>query len=211
MPLRFANAALAALIAVAALNTVASASDDRRVGQSKIRLFGITVPVASHKTVILNDPEAPVQITEAGTYRLEWGSPKKGGNRLVMALPARRFKDIPKGPIVTISAISETAVAVEFRVLFYDTFNQYRGGLAAVRMGAPRRRMRWKHRELSFTFEGYGIACIFVRYARLADGTVWEMDERKVATMMMVDGCGSNSEKDALSRINETVKGALRI
>jgi len=181
----------------------------KRIIPAKIRVLGHTVPVVSHKTLILNDPAAPVQITKAGVYRLDWGM--KEATDILLSDRSIRVRDIPKGPIILISAASKSAVAVQFGVQFYDSFDRHEGGFNATIMTPPKNEMEWHRRKLSFTFEKFGIACVYVSSARLKDGKVWRANTKKIATMMVAEGCGAEPLLDNEKRLKELPKGVTRL
>ena len=86
---------------------------------------------------------------------------------------------------ITVDADGEDVVAVKFGVVVYDAFKDYLGGLTAITMDSPTAGMKWDYRPAYlFKFERYGVVGIYVRQARLTDGTIWNFDEGFVASEM---------------------------
>ena len=86
---------------------------------------------------------------------------------------------------ITVDADGENVVAVKFGVIVYDAFKEYLGGLTAITMDSPTAGMEWDYRPAYlFKFERYGVVGVYVRQARLADGTIWNFDEDYVASEM---------------------------
>ena len=197
-------AVLAILIAVASGN--AFAADDRKAVETETVVLDSPTWAAKHKTIILNDPGAPLQIKGAKTFLL--GSDQRMAVRSEVPRYLRHL--VPKGPIVEIDAINPNVVAAKFGVLFYDTFNEPSGGFTGLKIGLPQNGMRWDSQE-RISWRDYGIACVFVRAVRLKDGRVWKFDSKKVATMMVAEGCSTQGKEGAMKHLKELPKGAVRL
>ena len=79
---------------------------------------------------------------------------------------------------ITIDAEGEEVVAVKFGIIVYDAFKEYLGGLTGVTMDPPKFEMQWEYSPAYlFKFEKFGVAGVYVRQARLKDGTIWNFDE----------------------------------
>ena len=84
---------------------------------------------------------------------------------------------------ITIDASGESVVAVKFGVIVYDAFKEYLGGLTAITMNAPTTGMQWEYNPIYlFKFEKYGVVGVYVRQARLKDGSIWNFDENFIRT-----------------------------
>lgn len=207
MPLRFAIAALASLIAVATTSPALSA-DDRKVGSTQIRIVCCDTSAQTHKTIILNDPDAPLQIRDARTFSL---SPsQKAGLKKQIATEYWRY--IPDGPLVEISVSRAPVTAAKFGIVFYDSFNEPAGGLTGVTtsIDVPGTWMRWQGRT-NLSFPEFGIACVFVSAARMRDGSVWKADLNKVSVMMAAEGCSTEGEEGSMRHLKRITKGATRL
>ena len=78
---------------------------------------------------------------------------------------------------ITITARGGGVVAVKFAVIVYDAFNEYLGGLTAITMDPPTTNMEWDYRPpYLFKFRKYGVLGVYVRQARLQDGSIWNAD-----------------------------------
>lgn len=80
--------------------------------------------------------------------------------------------------IITINARGEDVVAVKFGIIVYDAFKDFLGSLTAVIMDPPNTGMQWNYNPAYlFMFKKYGVVGVFVREARLVDGSIWKFDE----------------------------------
>ena len=195
-------------IAALAIYPISSAiaADDRKAGPKEIRLLGYDTYSSQHKTIVLNDPSAPLQIQVARTFLLSINQRTELQSRLSSYY--RRL--VPEGPIVEIDARGKNIVAAKFGVLFYDSFNEWAGGFTGVTTDPPDRRMRWSHRK-NIAWREFGIACVFVRAARFQDGRVWRADLDKVAEMMVEKGCSVENQTMVTKRLKALPKGAVRL
>ncbi len=84
---------------------------------------------------------------------------------------------------ITIDASGKNVVAVKFGVIVYDAFKEYLGGLTAITMDPPTNGMQWDYSPAYlFKFKKYGVIGIYVRQARLADGSIWNYDENFITS-----------------------------
>lgn len=195
---------IAALIAMTA--GTAFAADDRKAGSGEVNILGHTTYAPQHKTIVLNDPNAPLQIEAARTFFISESQRSEIRSQVMPYL--RRY--IPQGPIVEIDAVSFNVSAVKFGVLFYDSFNESAGGFTGVSTEPPSFKMQWNGRE-NVAWRGFGIACIFVRAVRLTDGQVWKADLKKISIMMVAEGCSAEGREGAMKHLKELPKGATRL
>ena len=174
------------------------ASDVRRAEREELTFLNVTIYPKSHKTIILKDPRSPVDIKSAKTLHIDVDQ----RSVLEISLPSRSWSLIPDGPLVEIDAISKGVVAAKFGVVFFDSFNERAGGFTGVYTEPPKHGMRWTGRVNS-AWLSFGIACVFVRAARLEDGRVWKADMKKIAIMMIAEGCSTQGEGGTLKHLND--------
>jgi hypothetical protein len=85
---------------------------------------------------------------------------------------------------VTVRNVSEQEiVAISIGFNAFDVFNRYMGrplngvDIAPIAVAETTGRMTWTQTpSASFTFQQYGTGVAYVRFVRLADGTIWEAD-----------------------------------
>ncbi len=200
------NTTLMVIVLMAVSLGDAIAADDRKATEAETTVLGSPTWAAKHKTIILNDPDAPLKIKAAKTFLL--GSDQREAVKHTMLRYLRPL--VPKGPIVEIDAINSNVVAAKFGVLFYDTFNEPAGRFTGLIIGTPEKGMRWSDRE-KLSWREFGIACVFVRAVRLKDGSVWKFDRKKIATMLVAEGCSSEGKAGAMKRLEELPKGRVRL
>ena len=95
-----------------------------------------------------------------------------------------RLRQLSKETLtITIDAEGEDVVAVKFGIIVYDAFKEYLGGLTGITMDPPSIDMRWDYNPIYlFKFEKYGVVGVYVRQARLKDGTIWNFDENFITS-----------------------------
>ena len=197
------------LIAVAATSRPASveATPDRKAKPTEIRLFGYDISASEHKTIILRDPDSPLQIESANTYYLS----RNQRLQLKRRLHSNFWREIPEGPIVYIRAKLKNIAALKISILFYDSFDEWAGGFTGVSTDPPvTAELQWTGRT-NLAWTEYGIACVFVSAVRMTDGRIWKANRNKIAAMMVTQGCGSNGAGAAMQHLKNLPKGALRL
>ncbi len=100
--------------------------------------------------------------------------------------------------------------AFKIGFLLYHSFDDYAGGFTGVTTDPPFDKMHWSGRT-NLAWADFGIACVFVSAARLTDGRVWKADSKKIAAMMVTQGCGWDGRDAAMKRLKALPKGALRL
>ncbi len=84
---------------------------------------------------------------------------------------------------ITVDAEGEGVVAVKFGIIVYDAFKEYLGGLTGITMDPPSIRMQWDYDPVYlFKFEKFGVVGVYVRQARLEDGSIWNFDENYITS-----------------------------
>ena len=170
------------------------------------QVLGYKATATHHKTIVVNNPAAPLKIERASAFTL----PRYAREDLAAQMGLRGRGDFLKGRIVSINAPSENVSAAKFGVLFYDSFNEAAGGFTAIVTKRPTKEMIWSDRE-NIAWRRYGIACVFVRAVRLSDGQVWKADLKKIARMMVESGCSSTNRKSVMERLKALPRGAVRL
>lgn len=140
--------------------------------------------VYHNETFFINEQNSPVQISKVTARHVPSSTAKTAEavwDRLYKYLDDKEKKTIRalarENLQVEISASGERAVAVKFGVIAYDAFKEYLGGLTAVTMDPPVDNMQWDFSPAYlFKFERYGIVGVYVRQARLKDGTIWNFE-----------------------------------
>ena len=193
------------LIAVAATSRPpsAEATTDRKSKPVEVRLFGYDTSASEHKTIILRDPDSPLQIQSARTFHLSRYQREDLSSRL-------HGIRIPKGPIVSVRVRTKGVAAFKIGFLFYDSFNEYAGGFTGVTTDPPLDKMHWSGRA-NRAWPDFGVACVYVSAVRLASGRVWKADLNKVAALMVEQGCSAENRAGAMKRLKSLPKGALRL
>ena len=134
-----------------------------------------------NETFRVNDPNSPVQISRVSVVHTP--SETAAVAEAYYDQLFRYLSDSQKETLrqyrrenlqIEISARGTDAVAVKFGVIVYDSFNEYLGGLTAITMDPPTTLMEWSYTPpYLFKFRKYGVLGVYVRQARLADGTIW--------------------------------------
>ena len=149
--------------------------------------FGIkvTIPVYHNKTFFVNQPNGPIQITNVKARHIVEESANTAQVYAKIFSSDRnseKFKTSlahsKEGLKLTIDANGSEVVAAKFGILVFDAFNESLGGLTGVMMDTPSEGMVWNYNpSYLFMFEKYGVVGVFVRQARMTDGSIWNMDE----------------------------------
>lgn len=168
--------------------------------------MGFKTFATHYNTIALNDPSAPLKIARARTL-----TPSRGAREDMMAqIGLRRGNHhLLKGCIVTIDAPSDKVTAAKIGITVYDSFEDPAGGYVGVQTKRPTG-MLWSDRE-DIAWHGFGIARVFVQAIRFEEGRVWKADLKKVAVMMIVEGCSSTSKGLMVKRLKALPKGAMRL
>ncbi len=86
---------------------------------------------------------------------------------------------------ITIDAEGKEVVAVKFGIIVYDAFKEFLGGLTGVTMNPPKLEMQWEYNPAYlFKFEKFGVVGVYVRQARLKDGSIWNFDEDLITSKL---------------------------
>ncbi len=149
-----------------------------------LKIYGRAYPEYSiyhHSIQVVKQTASPVTISVAhATYIPKLtGDVVRSRENAINKIDWWNYKD--EGILITLDANSETAVAVQYGVHVFNSFNEYLGGFEATEMDIPRTGMKWLYRNSDiFTFKGYGYVFVFVAKARLEDGSIWTYDPEEV-------------------------------
>ena len=178
------------LISMLFLVTAAGAEEMKTEVVELADVFGIkvTIPVYHNKTFFINQPNSPIQITNVKARHIVEKAANTAQNYAEIFSRDKESKNFKtslahskEGLTVTIDANGSDAVAAKFGILVYDAFNESLGGLTGVMMDTPSEGMVWNYNpSYLFMFEKYGVVGVFVRQARMTDGSIWNMDETLV-------------------------------
>ncbi len=153
-----------------------------------LKVYGKSYPefaIFHHDVSIVKQSASPVKITGASVTYV----PKAVADTVRSAKGEVSKKDWwnydNEGLLIQLNSIGESAVAVQYGVHIYNSFNEYLGAFAATHMDTPQDGMTWLYRHSDiFTFKGYGYAFTFVAKVRLKDGSIWTFDAEEVKSQI---------------------------
>ena len=156
--------------------------------REELNVYGRSYPEYSiyhHSIKVVKQSASPVMITGAHAIYI----PKTAADAVRSAKDAVNKKDWwnydDEGVLISLDATSETAVAVQYGVQIFNSFNEYLGGFSPTSMELPQHGMSWLYRHSDiFTFKGYGYAFVFIAKTRLKDGSIWTYDAEEVSSQI---------------------------
>ena len=147
----------------------------------------IEYTIYHHDVRVVKQSDSPVRITGASATYIPETTAKlvRYAHRSLIKYYKETVETMKKyedqSVLISLNATGNSAVAVQYGVHIYNSFNEYLGGFRATAMHAPRDGMSWVYRHSDiFTFDGYGYAFAFVVKVRLKDGTIWTYDFEEV-------------------------------
>lgn len=136
----------------------------------------------SHGIFFVNEPEGPVEIKEAQAIYVPQGSAFLI-RQDALSYPAKAHNRVyPEDAHIRINlrAEGEDVVAARYYILFYNLFKEHMKSYSIIQMDGM---VYGETMEAVFTppglqlFQNYGVVGMFVRKARLHDGSIWEYNE----------------------------------
>lgn len=162
----------------------------------------------AHQIKIVNDESSPVQINEVNlSIRYEKPSRLRRLGRDLNRLGSS-VNLMPYNYEVNIKSKGDAVVGVVYSVLYYDSFNKYIDGSNLVSLPFQTNKIgRWGwHRKPPPGFRLYGMGCVFVRTARLKDGSIWNFDVKAVVRLLKKNECGKYGTKEIREHIKNNNK-----
>ena len=166
--------------------------------------------IYANETFFINDPNAPVQISDLSVVHVTSDTAEMLSSLRRQGLKLSDVETDPKSDLfkgvdfdrekltVRISASGEEAMAIKFTIVAIDGFKEVLGGLTGVTMDPPEANMTWNYTpSYLFKFKKYGVLGVYVQQVRMADGKIWNYDERKV-------------QKKFLEKFDDLDKGKLK-